>query len=319
LNFSPDLPLGLIQFNYNTGRKIMFTGLSAFPLTPVSYDRVDEKSFLQVMSRLVDARVDSVGVLGSTGSYAYLSREQRAAVARCAVENADGIPVMVCIGAISTTQILYLTDDAQQAGADGLLLPAMSYQKLTDDEVYGLYETLTQQTSVPICVYDNPRTTHFTFSDELHARIATLPGIASIKIPGVPADSKQAESRIARLREKLPAGVTIGVSGDAFAGLGLNAGCECWYSVFGGLFPREAKAITEAAARGEKTRVTELTERLAPLWALFSKHGGSIRVMAAIATLLGLTKEECLPLPLRELTQHDRDEVVQVMSELCLK
>ena len=240
-------------------------------------------------------------------------------VVRHAVENAEGIPVMACIGAVSTTQVLHLADDAQQAGAKALLLPPVSYQKLTDDEVYGLYESVTQHSSVPVCVYDNPGTTHFTFSDDLHARIASLRGIASIKIPGVPAEMNQAISRVERLREKLPDGITIGVSGDVFAGFGLNAGCECWYSVCGGLFPREAKAITDAAVRGEKKRVTELTERLAPLWALFSKHGGSIRVMAAAATLLGLAKEECLPLPLRGLTREDRDEVALVMSELNLK
>ncbi|ANS43026.1 dihydrodipicolinate synthase family protein [Serratia inhibens] len=297
----------------------MFTGLSAFPLTPVSDDKVDEKSFQRIMKRLVDARVDSVGVLGSTGSYAYLSQEQRATVARRAVENADGIPVMVGIGAISTTQMLRLADDAQQAGADALLLPPMSYQKLSDDEVYGLYETLTQQTSVPICVYDNPGTTHFTFSDELHARIAVLPGIASIKIPGVPADIISAMARVDQLRQKLPTGVSIGISGDAFAGLGLNAGCDCWYSVCGGLFPREAKAITEAAAQGETERVTELVGRLAPLWALFLKHGGSLRVMAAAAAAMGLTDEDNLPLPLQGLSQNGREEVVHVISELGLK
>ncbi|HHG1632884.1 TPA: dihydrodipicolinate synthase family protein [Klebsiella pneumoniae] len=297
----------------------MFTGLSAFPLTPVNNEKVDEQGFLHIMKRLVDAGVDSVGVLGSTGSYAYLSREQRAMVVRHAVENSEGIPVMACIGAVSTTQVLHLADDAQQAGAKALLLPPVSYQKLTDDEVYGLYESVTQHSSVPVCVYDNPGTTHFTFSDDLHARIASLRGIASIKIPGVPAEMNQAISRVERLREKLPDGITIGVSGDAFAGFGLNAGCECWYSVCGGLFPREAKAITDAAVRGEKKRVTELTERLAPLWALFSKHGGSIRVMAAAASLLGLTKEDCLPLPLRGLTREDRDEVALVMSELNLK
>lgn len=53
----------------------MFTGLSAFPLTPVTASGVDEKGFSHILSRLTDARVDSMGILGSTGSYAYLTRE----------------------------------------------------------------------------------------------------------------------------------------------------------------------------------------------------------------------------------------------------
>lgn len=53
----------------------MFTGLSAFPLTPLTASGVDEKGFSHILSRLTEARVDSMGILGSTGSYAYLTRE----------------------------------------------------------------------------------------------------------------------------------------------------------------------------------------------------------------------------------------------------
>lgn len=42
----------------------MFTGLSAFPLTPVTASGVDEKGFSHILSRLTDARVDSMGILG---------------------------------------------------------------------------------------------------------------------------------------------------------------------------------------------------------------------------------------------------------------
>lgn len=55
----------------------MFRGLSAFPLTPVSENSVDESAFAVLIQRLVTAGVDSIGVLGSTGSYAYLSRKER--------------------------------------------------------------------------------------------------------------------------------------------------------------------------------------------------------------------------------------------------
>ncbi len=73
----------------------MFKGLSAFPLTPFISGSPDEKSFLRILRRLTDAKVDSLGVLGSTGSYAYMTREQREQIARLAVDNADNIPVMV--------------------------------------------------------------------------------------------------------------------------------------------------------------------------------------------------------------------------------
>jgi len=104
---------------------------------------------------LTAARVDSLAVLGSTGSYAYLNREQRKRIATLAVELAGDIPVMVCVGAFSTDAVLQLAEDVQSAGAEALLLPAVSYQSLRDEEVYALLETVAKHVSVPVCVYDN--------------------------------------------------------------------------------------------------------------------------------------------------------------------
>lgn len=294
----------------------MFTGLSAFPLTPVTASGIDEQGFSRILARLTAARVDSLGVLGSTGSYAYLSREQRKRVATLAVELAGDIPVMVCVGAVSTDAVLQLADDAQSAGAEALLLPAVSYQSLRNEEVYALFETVTRHVSVPVCVYDNPGTTHFTFTDELHGQLSSLKGIRSVKIPGVPDTQVAAAERVNALRQHLRPGVTIGISGDAFAGLGLNAGCEVWYSVCGGLFPETAKHITQAAAANDNERVTALMTELNPLWALFRQHGGSIRVIAAAAGVLGLT---CLPRPLLPLSAGDIADVARVIAELDLK
>ncbi|MGI1224537.1 dihydrodipicolinate synthase family protein [Raoultella ornithinolytica] len=297
----------------------MFTGLSAFPITPITASGVDEKGFSHILSRLTEARVDSMGILGSTGSYAYLTREQRRRIATLAKQHAGEIPVMVCVGAVSTDAILHLSDDAQAAGADALLLPAVSYQSLRDEEVFALFETVTRHVSVPVCIYDNPGTTHFTFTNELHGLLSSLGGIHSVKIPGVLDNPAAAAERVDALRQHLRPGVTIGISGDAYAGLGLNAGCEVWYSVCGGLFPVTAKQITEAAAANDRERVTTLTTRLEPLWALFRKHRGSLRVIAAAAGVLGLTDTDCLPRPLQPLSVGDIADIAGVIRALELK
>ncbi|WP_404287222.1 dihydrodipicolinate synthase family protein [Glutamicibacter arilaitensis] len=75
---------------------------------------------------------------------------------------------------------------AQRAGTAGLLLAPMSYQPLTEADVFELFRTLAEHSDLPVVVYDNPGTTHFTFSFDFHRRLAELPGIASIKIPPVP-------------------------------------------------------------------------------------------------------------------------------------
>ena len=94
----------------------MFTGLSAFPLTPLDASgAIDEPAFVRLVTRLADAGVDSIGALGSTGSYAYLSRAERARVAQLAVGATGGVPVMIGIGAVRTEHAEALAEDLEEA------------------------------------------------------------------------------------------------------------------------------------------------------------------------------------------------------------
>jgi 4-hydroxy-tetrahydrodipicolinate synthase len=298
--------------------KTPFTGLSAFPLTPLHDDMVDEAAFAGLIERLAAAGVDSITALGSTGSYGYLAPDERARVARLAVEHAGSTPVVVGVGGLRTSSVLTHVDSAEDAGAAGVLLAPMTYQALTPDDVFELYRTVTEHTELPVIVYDNPGTTHFTFTNDLYARIAQLPGIVSIKIPGVPTDPRKAREHVAEIRAVVPEHVTIGVSGDAFAATGLNAGCEAWYSVIGGTLPEPALTITRAAQAGHAGDAVAESERLAPLWALFAEYGGSLRVTAAIAEHLGLAPRQCLPLPIQGLTEPQRAQVATVVDQLGL-
>lgn len=293
-------------------------GLSAFPLTPLRDGAFDEASYAGLIERLVSAGVDSITALGSTGSYMYLDREERRRVARAAATQAGDVPVMVGIGALRTSQVQRLADDAQEAGASAVLLAPVTYQALTVDEVYGLFEDVTAGLSVPLVVYDNPGTTHVTFTDDLYARIATLPHVASIKIPGVPSAPKDAAARVDSIRVRVPSTVTIGVSGDWFAATGLNAGCDAWYSVIGGTLPEPALAITRAAQSGDHAAATAESARLQPLWDLFAEYG-SYRVTAAIAECLELVSSDCLPRPVQGLNPQGRAKVAEIIDRLGLR
>ena len=248
--------------------------------------------------------MQSIGALGSTGSYAYLSRAERARAARLAVGAAQGVPVMIGIGAVRTEHVLEHAHDAQEAGAAAVMLAPVSYQALTEDEVFGLYEDVTAELSVPLCVYDNPGTTHFTFTDELHARVAALPASAR-------------SSCRARARP----------SGSACCGRGSRRASRSASAATSSRRARSTRAPTCGSAwsagssRRRRSRWSREREpasaRLEPLWALFRRHGG-IRVVATAAALLGLAGERNLPRPLRLLDGAARAELEAVLDTLEL-
>lgn len=296
----------------------LLSGLSAFPLTPINNDAdgaIDETAFSNLIARLAAVSVDSVTDLGSTGSYAYLRSDERRRVVELAIEAADDIPVLVGVGSTRTHEVLQLAEHAQSAGAAGLLVAPVSYQPLSDEEVYGLFEDVNAAVSVPVVVYDNPGTTHFTFSDDLHARIADLPCIGSVKIPPVEDGPDAMQERIDTLRSRIRAGVTIGISGDHVAAEALNAGCDAWYSVLGGTLPEACQAIVNASKAGQPALVTELSNQLNPLWDLFSEHG-SYRVTSTLAEELGRVAHPNLPRPVLGLDDTGRNQVRAVLRAL---
>lgn len=275
-------------------------------------ESVDHKSLGKVVSRAAKAGADSLGVLGSTGNYAYLSREERRAVLETAVEFAHGVPVLAGVGAVRTRDVLVYAADAQAAGASALLLAPVSYQKLSEEEVFGLFETVAAESDLPIVVYDNPGTTGFSFSDDLHARIARIPGIVSIKVP--PPPPGQVAARVSKLKAGLPGRTSLGISGDWVAADALLAGCNVWYSVIAGVLPRQARAIVDHALAGRSELALAASAELEPIWSLFRTYG-SLRVTTALAEDLGVVPSSALLLPLRGLDAEGREKVALAIRQ----
>lgn len=296
----------------------MFTGLNAFPLTPLKDDKIDYDSYAGLIAHLAESGIESITALGSTGSYAYLSGPERRYAARIAVEHAGRVPVFVGVGSMRASEALALATDAELIGAAGVLIGPMSYYELTDDEVFGLYRELSAVVSIPVIVYDQPGGTPFSFSPTLLQRVAELPNVAAIKVPSLPADPVQAKARVDALRSVLPAKIRIGISGDSAAANGLLAGADMWCSVLGGILPIPALRIARAAQRRDGAGAEAETAKLAPIWDLMSRYGGGYRVVAAIAELTGHAAPNCLPRPVRGISGKDRAELAHILSELDL-
>lgn len=329
-----------------------FRGLSAYPLTPLRADVLDVEALRSIVRRLVPAGtgspgagagspagpgsdsdggranhaatagpvVDSIGALGSTGSYAYLDRAEWTTALRTILAEAGTTPVVAGIGALRTREVVARARTAEQLGAAGLLLAPVSYQTLRDPEVLGLFAAVADSVELPICIYDNPGTTGFRFSPDLYARLARIPGVAAVKIPPTDGTDARPAQRLARIREAVGEGFSIGISGDAAAAAHLAAGADAWHSVVAGLFPHLARRLIDAA-QPDTVQSDAVQSDAAPpaeldvLWPLLAAHG-SVRVMAAAAAQLGLVAADCLPHPLLPLDGADRDAVAAAVRSL---
>jgi len=293
----------------------IFCGLSAFTLTPADSEGVVDAGVLGILvERLVAAGVDSIGLLGSTGTYAYLDRAERKRALAAALEAAAGrVPLIVGVGALRTSWSRELAVDAERAGAAGLLLAPMSYTPLNPGEVAEHFRNVAGATGLPLCIYNNPGTTGFRFSPELIEQLAVLPRIAAIKMP-LPADGDFA-GELASLRGRTPEDFLIGYSGDWGAAPALIAGSAAWYSVVAGLLPEPALRLTRAAQAGRIEEATALDAGFAPLWELFRAYG-SLRVVYVIADRLGLSVGDP-PLPLQRPPNEATPKIEAALDRLA--
>lgn len=289
----------------------LFYGLSAFPITPADETGiVDVDALGRLLERLVKARVHSIGLLGSTGTYAFLSRQERKRAVEAAVNCVAGrTPLIVGVAALRTSDAIDLAKDAQSAGADALLMAPMSYTPLREEEVYQHYLAVAAATDLPLCVYNNPGTTNFKFSYELIERLAKIDTIKAVKMP-LPAPASadgDFKREISILRKIVPSDFAIGYSGDWSCPKAMLAGSDGWFSVVAGILPDATLKLANAAASGDAEKTIAIETAFKPLWEVFQEFG-SLRVAYVIAKLLSLTDAKP-PLPILPLGEIEQNRI----------
>ena len=294
--------------------------LVAYPPTPRGEDgRLLTGSFERLVDDAITAGADAVGVLGSTGGFAYMPRTARKRITRSAVEVADGrVPVIVGVGALSTAEVLANLTEAHSVGATGALLQPMAYQPLTFDEIYGLYKDASAATDIPLWVYNNPATTGHRFSVEQLTKIARLSAVAGFKDRA--ANANDAQDRMERIAGALPPRTARqldwGFSGDGIGAQVLLAGATTWHSGLAGVLPEICVAIARAATSGHAPHARVLQRQLTPLSIIVRQYGG-IRTAHSIAQMLGLDAGT-LPRPLAPLPPDARALVRMALEAISV-
>lgn len=294
----------------------ILTGLSAFPITPSDAGgHVDVAALRKLVAPLCAAGVGSIGLLGSTGSYPYLSRTERRRALEAALEGTSGrLPILVGVGALRTDEAIRLAQDAQAVGAAAGLLAPVSYTPLTEEEVFEHFARVAGESGLPLCIYNNPSTTHFQFSPALVGRLSRVTGIIAVKSPAP--EPHAVAAHLAELRSLVPGGFSLGYSGDWNSVEALLAGGDAWYSVVAGLFPQICMTIVRAVQNGDAVEARRLNASLQPLWDLL-KEFSSLRVIYASADLLGICRAQP-PRPILPLSGVARQRVADMLRALNL-
>jgi 4-hydroxy-tetrahydrodipicolinate synthase len=129
--------------------------------TPFDQDgAIDVDTLRRIVDRSIDAGVDGVVAAGSTGEVGALSSEERLLLIDTVIKQAKGrVPVIAQTGATSTAEAIRLSQAAEKAGADVLMLITPYYEPLSLAETVTYIKDVARSVKLPVMLYNIPAVT----------------------------------------------------------------------------------------------------------------------------------------------------------------
>ncbi len=265
----------------------MFTGTYTAIVTPFKNGEIDADALRRLVRAQINAGVDGIVPVGTTGESATLDYEEHIEVIAYAVEFAEGrIQVLAGTGSNSTSEAVYLSKGAEKVGADASLQVAPYYNKPTQEGLYQHFLEISRASKLPIILYSIPSRTGVEIAvDTVRRLAAATPRIVGIKEAGGNPD------RVTQLRAALGKNFTI-LSGDDSLTLPFMAlGAHGVISVASNIIPRPVAHLVRAAAAGDYARARKLHDQFHPLFRDLFLETNPIPVKAALA-MMGQIEEE---------------------------
>src|SRR3984957_8149577 len=253
-------------------------GVFPYLVSPVDADgRVKTDILGRPADDLIDAGVHGLTPLGSTGEFAYLSNDQRAAIVRTTIEAAAGrVPVVAGVASTSTADAVAQARHYAKLGADGILAILESYFPLAEPQVEAYFRAIADAVDVPVVLYTNPQFQRTDLSLDVIARLSEHPRIRYIK------DASTNTGRLLSIANRCPdlkmfsASAHIPAAVMLIGGVGWMAGPAC-------VIPRQSVKLYDLCKASRWDDALKLQRRLWAINEAFARYNLAACIKAALA------------------------------------
>ena len=257
-----------------------FSGVCTALVTPFLKDSVNYPMLEQLLRRQYDAGIRALVICGTTGESATLTDEEKLTMFRYAKKSGpEDLRIIAGTGSNSTAHAIALSQAAQDAGADGLLVVSPYYNKATPEGLYLHYAAIASSVQIPVILYNVPSRTGVDIPVEVYRRLSKIPNIAGVK------EASSDIRKIARIRSQCPDHFTVWCGNDDLAVAAMALGAKGLISVVSNIEPEITGSMIGAALDGDFDTATALQLSLLPLIDALFQEVNPIPVKAAMAMI----------------------------------
>jgi 4-hydroxy-tetrahydrodipicolinate synthase len=272
-------------------------------VTPFKDDHsLDLDAARSLAAHLYERGSESLVIAGSTGESPTLTHREKLELFRAVIEVARGKGKVICgTGTYDTAETLELSHEAEELGADGLLLVTPYYNKPPQRGLLEHFRQVAKSVSIPVIAYNIPGRTGIRLEHDTLLRMAEVPNIVAVK------DSTGDFQAISRLISEAPPDFEV-YSGDDWATFGyMCLGAVGVVSVASHLVGGNIRQMCDLIEAGDIPAARKIHEVLTPLFnALFITSNP-----IPVKTALGMVGHPVGPprLPLVPATNEERERI----------
>lgn len=222
-------------------KKTIFKGAGVALVTPMNKDgSVNYETLEQLIEFQIKNGTDAIITCGTTGESATLTPEEKRKVIKFTIEKtAKRIPVIAGTGCNNTQAALMSSLEAQELGADGLLIVTPYYNKTSQSGLVKHYTYIADRVHIPIILYNVPSRTGVNINPETCAELAKHPNICAIK------EASGDISQVAKIKNLCGDNLDIYSGNDDQIVPLLSLGGIGVISVFSNICPRECHLLVK--------------------------------------------------------------------------
>jgi len=160
----------------------LFKGAGVALVTPFENGLVDFKRMAGLIDWQITSGIDAIISCGTTGEASTLNDKEHLETVKFTMEIADKrVPVIAGAGSNDTSHAVYMAQELEEMGVDGLLIVTPYYNKCTEKGLIRHYEKIADSVNTPLILYSVPGRTGVNISPSVVKELAPHPNIAGIK------------------------------------------------------------------------------------------------------------------------------------------